>query len=146
MGRPKLYHTDEERQEARRLANAKYHLTDKGQEAMRRANADPKAKNRYARYRQTEKYQAAQERFKANGGRNRLATKHHEKVKAERPEILTAWNTVAYALKAGELVKPDACEACGHDQHLVAHHYLGYEVDHRLDVQWLCRPCHRTAH
>ena len=146
MGRPKLYHTDEERQEARRRANAKYHLSEKGQEAMRRANADPKAKERYARYRTTEKYRAAQERFKASGGRNRLAMKHRAKVREERPEVLTAWSAVANALREGRLSKPDACNECGRDKHLVAHHHLGYTADHQLDVQWLCRPCHKAAH
>ena len=42
----------------------------------------------------------------------------------------------------GKIVRPDRCEACGEPRELTRHH-----PDHRrpLDVQWLCRACHREA-
>ncbi len=27
-----------------------------------------------------------------------------------------------------------------------AHHHRGYDLEHRLDVLWLCRPHHEEAH
>lgn len=138
--------TPDEWKAYRSAVNRKYHLSEKGQTAMRRANADPKAKKRYARYRQTEKYQAAQDRFKATGARSRQAADRHQRIKAERPDIHRAWVAVQLAVEGGRLVKPEGCEACGSSKHLVAHHLLGYEPEHQLDVQWLCRPCHKAAH
>lgn len=29
---------------------------------------------------------------------------------------------------------------------ILAHHHLGYSVEHQLDIQWLCYSCHRHAH
>jgi hypothetical protein len=49
---------------------------------------------------------------------------------------------VAYALKIGKLVKPDACEQCGRqDSKLEAAHH---DYDKKLDVKWLCVGCHRS--
>jgi hypothetical protein len=140
------YETDEERAEARRLALYRYNHSEKGRAAQARREAGPLAPLRYARYRETEKYQATQDRFKESGGRNRLATTHHQKVKAERPELILAWQAVASALRDGQMVRPDHCDGCERTVHLVAHHHLGYAPEHRLDVQWLCRKCHKAAH
>lgn len=68
---------------------------------------------------------------------------------------------VNMAVKNGMIVKPVACEICGHDPSkqtvdrwgfplakpigLVAHHYLGYH--HPTDVWWVCRSCNaKLAH
>lgn len=45
-----------------------------------------------------------------------------------------------YYLKRGKLVK-QPCKVCG-DIKSFAHHYLGYEPEHWLDVEWLCRKHH----
>jgi hypothetical protein len=140
------YDTDEERAEARRQTLYRYNHSEKGRAAQARREAGPLAPLRYARYRETEKYAATQERFKENGGRNRLAVKHRAIVRTERPELLPAWAAVAAALRSGALVRPDGCQGCGRAMHLVAHHHLGYAREHWLDVQWLCRRCHKIAH
>ena len=140
------YATDEERREARRLALYRYNHSEKGRAAQARREAGPLAPLRYARYRETEKYAATQQRFKDKGGRNRLAAAHHKKVKAERPELIQAWQAVASALRAGTMVRPERCDGCDRTIHLVAHHHLGYAPEHWLDVQWLCRRCHKAAH
>lgn len=148
MGRPKLYHTDEERREARRRTVAKYDRSEKGKAATARANASPLAKERYARYRTTEKYRAAQERRRikdqATGWPNQLAQRRH--IRAHEPNKVNAWMAVRWAMEFGLLTRPDACERCGSTKKLHAHHHLGYERDHWLDVQWLCSPCHRVTH
>ncbi len=38
------------------------------------------------------------------------------------------------------------CEICGEAQAEEYHHYLGYEPEHWLHAQAVCRECHRTAH
>lgn len=58
-----------------------------------------------------------------------------------------ASNAVSYAVKKGQLIKPDRCEKCGRDGIVIqAHHYLGYEKKHHLHVRWLCELCHLRAH
>jgi len=46
----------------------------------------------------------------------------------------------------GNVVKPEACEACGNTAKLHGHHHLGYEPPFWLDVVWLCVSCHHAAH
>jgi len=54
-----------------------------------------------------------------------------------------AWNTVAVAIRTGELVPPIRCERCGKDAHLEAHHD---RYDKPLEVIWLCTSCHSQTH
>jgi len=62
-----------------------------------------------------------------------------------------AWRCVHRAIRKGTLVRPVICEDCGEEfpllgkTKLTAHHYLGYEEIHYLDIQWLCRKCHNRA-
>jgi hypothetical protein len=133
MTRGVRWPTEEARLEALREAQRRYSRTEKG-------------RAKYARYRETDGYAAAQERFKTKGGRNRLAIAHRAKVKAEEPAKYAAWMAVAAALRNGQLVRGDACESCGRDVRLDAHHHRGYAEGHQLDVLWLCRRCHKAAH
>lgn len=125
--------TEEARLGALRDAQHRYGRTEKGQQ-------------KYARYRDTEGYDAAQARYIASGRRSEIATAHHKKTLRERPEVAHAWQAVSYAVRVGKLAKPLGCEDCGRTQHLVGHHHKGYDPEHRLDVKWLCRPCHKAAH
>lgn len=54
-----------------------------------------------------------------------------------------ARRAVANAVRSGKLAKTP-CEMCGIDDERVleAHHHLGYDQAHQLDVQWLCVRCH----
>ena len=52
-------------------------------------------------------------------------------------------NRIHYALKMGRLVK-SAC-FCGVTQ-VEAHHYAGYDLEHALDVAWLCKRHHERLH
>lgn len=60
-----------------------------------------------------------------------------------------AHHAVGRALRSGRLVRPEVCERCGKiptTRGLHAHHYKGYELEHVLDVQWLCGSCHNFVH
>jgi len=62
------------------------------------------------------------------------------------PEKGAARCAVRYAVKVGKLVKPAVCSQCGGKKgRIEGHHYKGYAREHRLDVVWLCRPCHGAA-
>ncbi len=74
--------------------------------------------------------------------------------KKENPLKIAARNAVHAALNRGDIeVQP--CKYCGlppkkvkgnpkaqAHQRIQAHHYLGYEEIHWLDIEWLCGPCH----
>lgn len=61
------------------------------------------------------------------------------------PEKRKAWGKVRWAVSTGRITKPDTCQSCGNKKRLEAHHWNGYAEEHCLDVQWLCRSCHRKA-
>lgn len=61
----------------------------------------------------------------------------------KNPEKTRAQSTVAYAIKKGDLVRPDACEDCGESCMPHAHHP---DYSKPYEVMWLCRPCHGKAH
>ncbi len=51
--------------------------------------------------------------------------------------------TVYKALKSGKIIKPQQCEQCGSDKFLHGHHD---DYSKPLEVQWLCRLCHKGKH
>ena len=53
-----------------------------------------------------------------------------------------ARTAVATALRTGKIHRPDACERCGSTAPLDAHHA---DWRYPLQVEFLCRPCHRAA-
>ncbi len=52
-----------------------------------------------------------------------------------------AHNAVARAVRSGALTR-SACERCGRKD-AFAHHEC---YDYKLDVHWLCQPCHKQRH
>ena len=68
--------------------------------------------------------------------RKRLAVKENYAKHAAR-------TAVSWALRTGRMTKPDFCTICGSDQEIEAHHE---DYAKRLEVVWLCRPCHVKYH
>ena len=52
---------------------------------------------------------------------------------------------VAYAVRIGKLIRPNACSVCGCVCKPHAHHD-SYLKEDSLRVIWLCRPCHGFRH
>lgn len=73
---------------------------------------------------------------KENRGRQ-LAAKYRYIKKF--PEKRMAQDTVGRAVRQGKLARPDQCSLCGTSCKPEAHHH---DYSKRLDVTWLCRPCH----
>jgi hypothetical protein len=61
----------------------------------------------------------------------------------ESPEKILARQKVYYAVKTGQLIRPNHCTRCG----LVCTpegHHLDYSKP--LEIVWLCDPCHKQEH
>lgn len=61
----------------------------------------------------------------------------------DAPEVM-ARKAVRAAIQRGTLIK-SPCQVC-QEPIAVAHHHLGYERAHWLDVTWLCNKHHNEAH
>ncbi len=78
-------------------------------------------------YAQTPSGKATQQRAARN------ARKQH-------PEKQKARAKVGYAIRRGDLVRPNVCEWCGDEVYTEASHT---DYAKPLDVEWLCKECHR---
>ena len=61
----------------------------------------------------------------------------------KNPEKRGARSTVKDAVKSGKLRRPPKCGQCHQKCKPDAHHD---DYSKRLDVKWLCRPCHMALH
>lgn len=91
---------------------------------------------------QSKEYQ--QEYWRKNNERLLKKKMMHRRDHPERYRARDSAKTaVANALANGKLKRPKRCEKCDYRGPVESHHYLGYAREHRLDVQWLCKSCHR---
>lgn len=109
----------EERRRRNNIAKKKYRASVKGKTTLRAYLDSPKGKAARA---------AADDR------------KVHRFMDRKTARVL-----VYRALQEGKLQKPKRCQRCHRAKPLEAHHHKGYAKEHRLDVQWLCQPCHREV-
>ena len=63
---------------------------------------------------------------------------------ARNPEKRRAHDVLNYALRCGRITRLP-CAECGSPQS-EAHHPNGYDEEHWLDVEWLCRRHHKERH
>ncbi len=59
------------------------------------------------------------------------------------PDRYRAQNAVNNALRDGKIDRSDACQKCGAEKILHAHHA---DYSRPLDVVWLCARCHHVGH
>lgn len=56
------------------------------------------------------------------------------------PEKVRAHNKVKRELRAGRLMRPDRCAEC---QKLCKPQASHHDYSKKLEIEWLCQPCHR---
>jgi ribosomal protein S27AE len=66
-----------------------------------------------------------------------------KKQRQEHSEKLATRNSTWHAIESGKLSRPNHCSRCGGEGEIQAHH-ADYTLP--LEVQWLCRTCHRLEH
>ena len=94
-----------------------YHSSEKGKETKRRYVATPKGRE--------VRREAARKWQQANKEKVRVHSELHR------------------AVRRGELERPDGCERCGKEGPTDAHHA---DYGKPLEVEWICRQCHRAEH
>ena len=104
----------------------KWNRTPAGRAYQREYARKLRESERGQAYRQSEVYKAAQRAYKKD------------------PQKVLARNAVLIELRAGRLVRPDAC-ACGQSP-VQAHHHKGYEQENWLEIEWICSACHARTH
>lgn len=68
------------------------------------------------------------------------------KVNGEYGNQIRARACVQYKVHTGSLIKPKICSINDNCKgRIEAHHYLGYEPEHWLDIQWLCTKHHAAV-
>jgi hypothetical protein len=81
-------------------------------------------------------------KFKSKPSTKAYYRKYFKKwYKKHKPENY-AHSYLAEALKQGKMIRPTECSKCHVTCKPQAHHHKGYAEKYRLDVVWLCRPCH----
>ena len=94
----------------------------------------------------TEKYKERYRRYRIKI-RERSRLRYH----LENENVRKAHYYVSNAVRDKRLFKPNSCSQCGladsgiERSMIEAHHYLGYEPEHWMDVQWLCTRCHKIV-
>ena len=93
-----------------------------------------------------DRYRAQAKKYRKTEIGKQIHREHEAVRRLRRPEITRAHNAVNVAIRSGALIRPSQCSRCGGSQYQIeAHHHRGYEPERRLDVVWLCAPCHREA-
>lgn len=125
------------KKEKHNLAGKNYVQKNKEKVLASRRDRDRKetAKVRYSRFRNTDKY------------REYARTRYHLMDENKRKARYTILN----AIRDGKIIRPNNCERCGIEDWGVkrtmieANHYLGYEPENWLKVEWICTNCHKLA-
>lgn len=86
--------------------------------------------------------QAGEGNFNFKGWRSRNPVLYTGPFKLANPEKAAAHRAVDTAVRSGRLVRPSACQRCACSCVPHGHHA---DYSNPLDVEWLCRACHRVA-
>lgn len=133
------------KEERRRAALRRYYLKHRNCPTFRQ-KAKENHRKQYLAHRE-ELIAGAMERQKDRIKRNpALVAAKMRRYRAQNPEKDAARNAVQRAIKRGHLIRPTSCQYCGKIARLHGHHHNGYTGKHKLDVVWLCQPCHKTEH
>lgn len=105
-------------------------------EVERQAQNRPAVRERYRRW-----YTSDLDRHRASARRR---SPNHNRQAVPDPVKVRARSAVLTAMKAGTLLKPSVCSACGGAPGRIEAHHPDYAKP--LEVMWLCSLCHGAEH
>ena len=73
----------------------------------------------------------------------KLARAWQRKYRKLYPEKAKARQAVTNAVRDGRLTRPETCSLCWNKGIIEGHHP---DYSKPLDVEWLCKPCHKAVH
>jgi hypothetical protein len=127
--------------ERMRIKYAAMSVEERREIVARRDKEKARLRDRLRYDRDHEKKKAWSQQWReANPGR---ATAQRRQWIDQHPEKRSAYNAIQYALRNGQIARPDACEKCGEAGRVEAHHA---DYSKKLEVQWLCKNCHGATH
>ena len=91
-----------------------------------------------------EAYAAYQERKRTNPEYKEKNNARSAEWKQQNKEKRAAHKAVESAINRGLIIKPTRCQVCNAEPKRLDGHHDDYTK--LLEVQWLCRSCHITAH
>lgn len=98
------------------------------------------------RYTQGVAFKQSRSRWYASDKGKEAVRRTAQKMINKFPEKRIARIEVQKALQSKKIKKPNWCSNClriTKSRLLHAHHYLGYQPKHWLDIKWFCWECHR---
>lgn len=113
-------------------------------EYRHRYERSPEGRARRKRYQESEYGKKTMRAYQKSDTRRAVAKAWRQRNREKAQAIWHVWK----AVKDGRLIRPSICERCGQESinKLHGHHHKGYAPEHRLDVIWLCIPCHEAVH
>ena len=105
-------------------------------------------KARYRRYRQTDKYQVSQDKYRQSDKGKATSREYLINFRKNSPDNYKAYNAIAGAVARGELVYANTLPCAAQLEHCTGdameyHHHNGYDEEHKFDVVPVCSTCHR---
>lgn len=135
------------KQASEKRRGQKPHVKALQRASSRRFYHSDKGQLYYWQYRRTERNKQSQKAYaqtpKGKANRRKCGRKTAQKY----PERNRARDAIKYAVRKGRLprVRTQKCQMCEKTAQ-VYHHYLGYAIEHRLDVIPLCYIHHKSLH
>lgn len=118
----------------------KYRKPYKRNSVIKKKVEDPVLKSKANRewYEKNSKYH--KEYYKQN---KEIRARNNRAYEKRNPERLNAIHALYRAVKKGKVIRPDKCSICAKECKPEGHHH---DYDKKLEVVWVCRPCHLDIH
>ncbi len=95
-------------------------------------------------YNASEAGKAAQRRYSSSAAGKATQRRRNVRYCEAYPERVVCNEALDHAIRAGKIIRPMICSACGQANGVIQGHHEDYSKP--FDVEWLCVLCHRRLH
>lgn len=151
--RARLKATKYDNSEHGQLKKAEWRISELGAASMRRRARSEAGKATATRYLSSPQGQAMRARVRVARHQDGREQRRLDLYR-ERDDVvlkMLAREAIGTKLRHGTWIRPATCSLLEprndyHGGRIEAHHFLGYALEHWLDIQWVCLRCHRVLH